>query len=45
MDERDRNQAATTDVKVYKDSLHAPIVFALKQVILILNQYPSNIQF
>ena len=32
MDERDGNPEATTDVRVIKDSLHAPIVFVLKQV-------------
>ena len=45
MDERDGNPEATMDVKVIKDSLHAPIGFVLKQVISILNPYPSKIQF
>ena len=44
MDERDGNPEATTDVRVIKDSLHAPIIFVLKQV-SILNPYPSKIQF
>ena len=30
MDERDGNPEATTDVRVIKDSLHAPIVFVFK---------------
>ena len=45
MEERDGNPEATIDVKVIKDSLHAPIVFILKQVISILNPYPYKIQF
>ena len=45
MDERDGNLEATTDVNVIKDSFHAPIIFVLKQVISILNPYPSKIQF
>ena len=46
MDERDGNPEATTDVRVIKDSLHAPIVFVLKRdLISILNPYPSKIQF
>ena len=44
MDERDRNPEATRDIKVIKDSLHAPIVFVLEQVISILNPYPISIQ-
>ena len=35
MDERDRNPEATRDVTVIKDSLHAAIVYVLKQVDLI----------
>ena len=47
MDERDGNLEATRDVRVIKDSLHAPIIFILKQIdlISILNPYPSKIQF
>ena len=45
MDERDGNPEATRDVKVIKDSLYAPIVFVLEQVISILNPYPSKILF
>ena len=45
MDERDGNPEATRDVKVIKDSLHAPIVFVSEQVISILNPYPSKIRF
>ena len=45
MDERDGNPEATRGVKVIKDSLHAPIVFVLEQVISILNPYPSKILF
>ena len=47
MDERDGNPGATTNVRVIKDSLHAPIVFVLKRVdlISILNPYTTKIQF